>query len=192
VIARLAAVSCVTLGPVGAQLKVAALDSTARRSSLSLRIAPVDTQDRARAIAHSDFYYTRLKVHRIGSYAMLPLFAAQYYVGDRLLNDDHPPGWARGAHGTLAGGVAALFAVNTVTGVWNAWESRHDANGRARKYVHVALMIAADVGFLWTAQTAEDDDEGGRRSNANVHHRNIALGSIGIATVGTAMMWLWK
>lgn len=32
-----------------------------------------------------------------------------------------------------------------------------------------------------------------QRSNASARrHRNVALGSIGVATIGTAMMWLWK
>jgi hypothetical protein len=50
-------------------------------------------------------------------------------------------------------------------------------------------MLAADAGFVWTGAIAD----GANESNANARrHRNVALGSIGVATLGTAMMWLWK
>ena len=43
-------------------------------------VAPIDTPTvrRRHAIQYSDQYYTRLTIHRYGSYAMLPLFVAEY------------------------------------------------------------------------------------------------------------------
>jgi hypothetical protein len=88
--------------------------------------SPADTTPaRPRSFEYSDAYGTRLAVHRVASYAMLPLFAAQYVTGDQLIRKgSDAPQWARSAHGPLAAGVATLFAVNTVTGGWNLIEAR--------------------------------------------------------------------
>ena len=148
-----------------------------------------DTRRRVRAIQYSDAYNTRLTIHRLGSYAMLPLFAGEYYLGDRLLNGTNPPGWVKNTHVGVAGALGVLFTVNTVTGAWNLWDSRSDPAGRTRRYVHAGLMLAADAGFLWTGAIGGDADHG---SDAGRHHRNVALGSIAVSTVGTALMWFWK
>ena len=148
------------------------------------------TPRRPRAIAYSDAYTTRLTIHRIGSYAMLPLFAAEYALGDRLMNGTStPPRWVKPTHVGVAVGLGALFATSTVTGVWNLWDSRHDPSGRTRRLVHSALLLAADAGFAYTGLLGDDATHSldGRR-----RHRNAALTSIGISTVGTAMMWLWR
>lgn len=147
-------------------------------------------QDTPRVIAieRSDAYYTRLKVHRMGSYAILPLFAAQYYLGNRLLNDELRPDWVKPAHQVVAASVGTVFAVNTVTGVWNLIEARNDPNNRTRRYLHAAAMLAADAGFAYTglvaSQEADDLGDGAHR------HRNIALASVGVSTASVIMMWL--
>ena len=150
---------------------------------------PVDSsqQERPRVVDHGDLYYTRLSIHRLGSYVMFPLFVTEYFLGDKLLDEDGSGG-SKGAHTLVAGGIAVLFGVNTVTGLWNLWDARHD-EGAVRRYLHAGLMLAADAGFLLTATSAEDPDES--RSGAE-RHRNIALGSMGVSAVGTVMMWLWK
>lgn len=148
---------------------------------------PVLPQER-RAIEHDDAYYTRLTIHRWGSYAMLPLFAGEYLLGRRLLNGGDVPGWMRNTHGTVAGAIGVLFAANTVTGAMNLWESRHDGEGGARRLLHSALMLSADAGFLYTASLAEDD--GGSRDFTR--HRDAALTSIGLSAAGTALMWFWR
>jgi len=174
--------------------------------------APVADTDsvrrRPRAIEYSDAYATRLKIHRIGSYVMLPLFASEWVLGDRLMQPDRAD-WVKPAHVAVATGLGALFAVNTVTGVWNLVESREDPAGRTRRILHSVLMIAADAGFAYTGMIAGDDDEGesfddrfrltsatasGARESSDdrTRHKNAALVSMGISTVGTAMMWLWK
>src|SRR4051812_4254746 len=39
----------------------------------------------AQAIQLSDAYYTRLTIHRYASYTEFPLFAAEYYLGNKLI-----------------------------------------------------------------------------------------------------------
>ena len=148
---------------------------------------------RPRAVTYSDAYGTRLTIHRDASYATLPVFAAEYVLGNKLLHyrdvGQPSPGGLKTAHTAVALGLGGLFAVNTVTGVWNWWDARHDPNGRARRTVHSALMLAADAGFA--AAGALAGRAGNDRSGAYVH-RNVALASMGVTIVGGAMMYLWK
>ena len=148
-----------------------------------------DTQPRRRhAVEYSDWYARRLTIHRVGSYTMLPLFAAEYVLGNQLIHGNEGSGM-KGAHVAVATGIGALFTVNTVTGAWNWWDSRSDPSGRTRRTLHTLAMLASDAGFVWTGAIGD----GAKRSNANARqHRNVALGSIGVATLGTAMMWFWK
>jgi hypothetical protein len=166
----------------------------ARMSAPSFPIAvPADTdtisvRPRPVATVYSDAYETRLTIHRIGSYTMLPMFAAEYVLGQQLLTGGYA-NWVKPAHSVVAGGLGILFGVNTVTGVWNLAESRHDPEGRTRRLIHSALMIASDAGFVWTgviAGAAKHSQDAANR------HRNVALGSMGLSTIGAAMMWLWK
>jgi hypothetical protein len=147
------------------------------------------TTARPRAVQFSDAYYTRLSIHRIGSYAILPVFAGEYLLGNKLLDDPNAAGGIKAAHSVGAFTIATIFAVNTVTGWWNFLEARHEPEGRSRRLVHLLLMTASEVGFVYTASLAGDaghDHDGGAR------HRNAALASISLATVGTVIMWLWK
>jgi hypothetical protein len=150
---------------------------------------------RKRAVEHSDFYYKRLAVHRYASYATLPLFVTEYFLGQSLFNHPGEEGSTKSAHGAVAGAIGVLFGVNTVTGVWNLWDSRHDEDGRTRRYLHSFLMIAADAGFAWTGATAPgDDDRLGDPSldSRRRKHRTIALTSMGVSLASYAMMILWK
>jgi hypothetical protein len=170
--------------------------------------APVDTTPprakRPRAIEYSDWYYRRLTMHRIGSYVEFPLFAAEYVLGERLLQDQQqlgfvpagrhpdtprvPPGLLT-AHTLVAGGLGVLFGFNTITGGWNLWESRKEPVGRTRRIVHTVLMLVSDVGFAATGAAG-----GGAKhslSNADMH-RSLAEASIGVAGAGTIMMWIWN
>jgi hypothetical protein len=151
---------------------------------------------RPQAIEYSDAYYTRLTIHRLGSYAMLPLFAGEYWLGNRLMQSGDVPSWVKGAHGVVAGTVGALFISNTVTGVWNLLESRKDPAGRTRRLLHSALMIASDAGFAITAamggEAGEDGFESGGEGDDASAHRTVAISSMAIAGAGTLLMWLWK
>jgi len=157
--------------------------------------APADTGRvvRPRAVEYSEGYATRLEIHRIASYTELPLFATEFIIGQKILNDQQNGGQASGtlrsAHTVVAGGLGVLFAVNTVTGVWNLWEARHDPAGRTRRTIHGVGMLLADAGFVWTASLAN----GARRSDAQAtRHRNAAIISMSVATASTLMMWLWR
>lgn len=169
---------------------MAAATIGARAGTAQLPATIADTTvRRTHAVAYSDFYYTRLKVHQIGAITMLPLLAGEYALGDNLLRVASPPGWVRPTHGAVAGAVGVVATVNTVTGLWNLWDSRRDTNGRIRRYLHVGLMAASDIGYVWAASAADDAHES--RSAAR-QHRNIAIGAIGLDVVGTVMMWVWK
>ena len=119
---------------------------------------------------------------------MLPMFAAEYWLGQRLLTGG-VANWVKPAHSVVAGGLGILFTVNTITGVWNLAESSHDPVGRPRRLIHSALMIASDAGFVWTGMIA---GEAKRSQEGANRHRNVAIGSMALSSVGAAMMWLWR
>ena len=143
------------------------------------------------AFEYSDGYRTRLKIHKYASYATLPLFVAQFAVGQKLY-DGNASDSTRSVHGALAAGTAVLFGVNTVTGVWNLSEGRKDPNHRTKRMVHGILMAVADAGFVATglmtpeSEHGESGSEGGGTSRST--HRAVALTSMGIATVAYVMM----
>ena len=161
-----------------------------------ISVASADT-GRPQAIEYSDAYAIRLKIHQVGSYIALPLFAAEYFLGEKLLADERNArisgvpvrSSVRGAHSTVATGLGVVFTANTITGVWNLIESRREPAGRTRRWAHSLSMLLADAGFLLTAQAAAD----ARESNADAdRHRNLAIGSLSLAAASTIMMWLWK
>jgi hypothetical protein len=138
----------------------------------------------------SDAYETRLRIHRIASYATLPLFATEFVAGQALFNADATgaarPAWARAVHAPAAVALGGLFAVNTVTGALNWWETRHDdAPGRAWRTAHALLMIASDAGFAYTGSLAGDAQNS---QAARDRHRQWAIGSMAVALASYAMM----
>ncbi len=159
-------------------------------------LAIADTVHRRRAIEYSDFYGTRLAIHRYASYATLPLFVAEYAVGQSLFNRpaDSTSQSLRSAHRVVAAAIGGLFGLNTVTGAWNLWDSRKDPAGRTRRYIHAALMFASDAGFVATGtitphhrrlQVTQDPS---RQSL----HRTLAISSMATALAGYLMMLVWK
>ena len=148
-----------------------------------------DQTARPKAIEYSQGYETRAKIHKYASFATLPLFATELALGQSIYNDPNArTSAARNAHIAVGTAITGLFALNTVTGVWNMWESRGDPNHRTRRLVHGILMLGADAGFLATFATGP----GGRNTttvNAEKQtHRTIALTSIGLATGSYLMM----
>lgn len=135
------------------------------------------------AFEYSDGYYKRLKVHKIASFATLPLFVTQAILGQKLYEGGYSES-TRDAHTAVAVGTAALFGVNTVTGVMNLWEGRKDPSRKTKTKVHGILMLAADAGFVATGLLAPGDDGGGNRSA----HRAVALTSMGVATAAYLIM----
>ncbi|HEX3276717.1 MAG TPA: hypothetical protein VHR43_17815, partial [Gemmatimonadales bacterium] len=89
-----------------------------RLSAMGPSFRPDTGGTRPRAIEYSDAYGTRLAIHRYASYAELPLFAAEFALGQRILNGertgDRASSGTRSAHSAVAGGLGVLFAVNTV------------------------------------------------------------------------------
>ncbi|HEV8411839.1 MAG TPA: hypothetical protein VGQ30_15145 [Gemmatimonadaceae bacterium] len=149
---------------------------------------------RRKAIEVSDSYALRLKIHYIASYATIPIFAAQAIVGEQLYNAENkgnpPPAGMKGAHDAIAVALAGLFGVNTITGAWNWWETRHQEKGRTWRTVHGALMLLADAGFAYTAalgSNAQFQRNGG--NPARDLHRNWAEASAGVALASYIMMW---
>lgn len=141
------------------------------------------------AIEYSDAYYTRAKIHKYASVATLPLFATEIALGQSLY-DGTGSGSKRSAHAVVGAGIGGLFAVNTVTGVWNMWEARNDPANHKLKLLHGIMMLAADAGFVATsASTPSNGRSGIATFSANAStHRSIALTSIGIATGSYLMM----
>ena len=171
------------------------------RSKSSLTFPPDSTLQaiadsgpvRRHAVEYSNGYAVRLRIHQIGSYAELPLFAGEYILGQKLLNDERlpgrPPRGLRDGHRLVATSLGVLFAINTVTGVWNLWDSRHQPEGRTLRTLHAIGMLAADAGFLYTASLAH----AARRTDIGAtNHRNAAIASISVATASTLMMWIFK
>lgn len=161
--------------------------------SFEASLLPLDSGgSRPRAIEHSDFYYVRLGIHRYASYAIIPTFITEYALGQSLFN--HPPGSSgtRTAHSIVAVGLVGLFGINTVTGAWNLWDSRRDGPGRARRYIHAALMLASDAGFVATEAVAPGRRQAVLDPSRRRLHRTLALSSMGLALGGYGMMLIWK
>jgi len=155
---------------------------------------------RPRAVEYSDWYYRRLAIHKAASYATVPLFVAEYFVGQELFDGDASSGM-KSTHQALATGIGVLFGANTITGAWNLWDSRHESQGRARRITHSVLMLAADAGFVATASLAPEGDEGsegnegledGEGSSNRDTHRAVAIGSMAVALGSYLMMFFWK
>jgi hypothetical protein len=150
--------------------------------------APLDTVRRRKAVDLSDAYYQRLTIHRWASYAELPLFAAEYVVGDKLMARGTPiANWVKPTHLGLAVAISGLFGLNTLTGGWNLVEGWSQF-GDNRKLVvaHTALMLVADGGFAGASLLVH------RRLTAERTHRAVAVASMSAATVSTVMMWIAK
>jgi hypothetical protein len=150
------------------------------------------------AIVYSPGYETRGKIHKYASFASLPLFAAELYLGQKTYNAPTTDNSYKGAHIAVGTALVGLFGVNTVTGAMNLLEARHDTNGRKLRLAHGILMMAADAGFAATVATAP---HGVRNhgvptptldlTNRSLH-RDVAIGSISIGTVGYFLMLLGK
>jgi hypothetical protein len=140
---------------------------------------------RARAYEYSDAYRTRAKIHRYASFATLPLFVAQFVEGQRLFDGTGGSG-TRSTHKALAFSIGGLFGVNSVTGVWNLIEGRHDPTHRKRRLFHGLTMLGCDAGFVATGLLAPGD--GG--SDDRARHRKVAITSMAVASANFVFMLL--
>jgi hypothetical protein len=150
----------------------------------------VPVRRRQKAIEVSDAYATRLRIHHLASYPVIPLFLLQSVAGNQLYvadqNGSPRPGWAKNLHSAGAAGLGALFTINTVTGLWNLYDSRNQEEGRGRRVLHSVLMLASDVGFTYTGIKLADDAKGS--SSARTQHRNLGYISMGTALAGYGIM----
>lgn len=143
---------------------------------------------RPKAMSYSNAYYIRLKIHKYASFATLPLFIAEFAVGQKLYHGTTSDS-LRSAHSGLAAGIAVLFGANSVTGVWNLWEARKDPNGRGKRMFHGILMLAADGGFVATGALAPHRANRGLSTSGGAStHRAVALSSMGVAAVSYLYM----
>jgi len=139
------------------------------------------------AFDYSDAYRLRAKIHKVSSLGTLPLFAAEGIIGQSLYSK--PTSGKKDAHLAVAAGIGALFAVNSVTGVWNLVEARKDPSHRKRRLLHGLLMLGADAGFVTTAALGPSSEHG-EVSDSRGAHRAAAFTSIGLATTGYLVMLL--
>jgi hypothetical protein len=179
-------------------LQIAAPEA-AKPVAVGVTVSQDTTRKRPHAIEISDAYASRLRIHRYGSYLMLPLFATQYALGSALLDqrEDIVEGerrtvvsdGLRRAHLFTALGVGTLFVSNTITGVLNLYEDRHNPDRRTLRTMHALTMLLSDVGFAVTGKMGVNG-KNGSVADAKRHH-NMAIASMGVATIGASMMWIF-
>ena len=182
--------------PLDSTRSVVYLRPATFRAAAGTETGATDTvTQRRRAVEYSDWYYKRLTIHKVASYTTIPLFVTEYILGNKLFEGDASSS-VKSAHSAVATGIGVLFGVNTVTGGWNWWESRHESEGRARRTTHALLMLAADAGFVATAALAPEGEEGGDfgegYSDDKSRHRTVAITSMGVSLASYLMMYLWK
>ena len=161
--------------------------TTARAQSA----APDDQEQTARpqAIEYSEGYETRAKIHKYASFATLPLIGTEIILGEKLYND--PAGLTsgyKGAHIAVGTALTGLFAVNTVTGVWNLVEGWKDPNHRTLRLVHGITMLGADVGFLAAYGTGPGGHNIVNFDNQKSTHRAVVFTTMGVATASYLLM----
>lgn len=158
--------------------------------SSGVRLGADTVPRRRKAIEVSEWYERRLTIHRYGSYAIYPLFALQALAGTQVYSDSkNAPDWAKTGHRVGATALAAVFTSNTVTGLWNLYESRGAAQGQTKRVLHSILMLASDAGFTYAGVklSEEAENNGDKRSQ----HRLVAYGSMAATLSGVAVMKFW-
>jgi hypothetical protein len=133
-------------------------------------------------------YDVRAKIHKYASFATLPLVGAEFVVGQSLFNS--PSDWKKSTHLALGTAIGGLFAVNSVTGVWNLVEARKDPNRGHLPLIHSLLALSADAGFVATAAITPGGHQDGGFSNPADRgpHRTVAFTSMGLATASYLIM----
>jgi hypothetical protein len=165
-------------------------------SAVTLASTPVQdtvpTRRRARAVEISDAYELRLRIHRYAAYSVIPLFIVQSVAGNQLYQADKSgaerPSWAKSTHSLGAAAIGSVFTLETVTGLWNLWESRDNEVGRTRRFAHSALLLASDAGFTYAGIKLASDAK--RDSDARDRHRMISYYSMGAALAGYGLMYV--
>lgn len=151
---------------------------------------PADTarhRPRPRAIEYDDSYYTRLEIHRDLSYAIYPLYVGQYIFGEELWKKSRDaPTWAKTGHRVFATALVGVFGANTVTGLWNLWDSRHDPDHRVLRTVHALTMLAADGAFSYAGSTLATQAQNSYAKRRL--HRTITISAMGVTALSALTM----
>jgi len=137
------------------------------------------------AFEYSEGYRQRARIHRIASFATIPIFATEAIIGQSLYSN--PTDAKREAHVMVSGALGGLFFINTVTGVWNLLEARKDPHFGRRKWAHAVLMMGANVGFVASAALAPDSEDG-ELGDSRAAHRAVSVSAIALATTGYFIM----
>jgi len=146
---------------------------------------------RRKSVQISEWYERRLRIHRYLAYTTIPLYAFQAIAGNQLYQESNgAPEWAKTGHRVGATALATVFTVNTVTGLWNLWDSRSVSQGRTRRTIHTILMLASDAGFTYAGVKLSNEAENSAEKRKD--HRNLAYASMGVAITGSGMMLLWR
>ena len=152
-----------------------------------------DQTARPKAIEYSDAYQTRAKIHKYASFATLPLLGTEAILGQHLYNDPNShTSSVRGAHIAVGTAITGLFAVNSVTGVWNLWEGRGDPSHRTLRLVHGILMLGADAGFVAAYGTGPSGHDLVNFDSNKSTHRTVVFTTMGVATASYLMMLIAK
>ena len=173
---------------------VVPVDSVPRAVSSALvmgvRAADDTIPRRRRSIEVSDWYERRLRLHRYGAYAIYPLFALTTVSGNALYDDPfNGPGWAKNGMRYGATALAGVFTSNTVTGLWNLWDSRAVPQGRTRRTLHALLMLTSDAGFTYAGAKLANEAE--NSADKRREHRAWAYGSMATTFAALTVIKLW-
>lgn len=143
---------------------------------------------RPQAIEYSDAYYTRAKIHKIASWATLPLLGTEAVLGQSVYNG--PPGHqgARGAHIAVGTGITAFFVAQSATGLWNLVDSWKDPNHQKLRRLHSIMMLGADAGFVAAYGTTPSGENLVTFDQKKRTHRAIVFTSMGVATASYLLM----
>lgn len=125
---------------------------------------------------------------------MIPVLGVQYWTGQKLY-DAQKSGferedWAKTLHGASAVGVAGIFGINTITGVWNLWDSRHTEDHRWLRLSHSVIMLGADAAFAYTGLKLAGEAEDSQQKRDE--HRRVALYAIGVSTASGVVMKIFN
>ena len=144
---------------------------------------------RPQAIEYSDAYYTRAKIHKIASWATLPLLGTEVILGQNVFNNS--PGQqtsSRTAHIVVGSAITSFFVAQTVTGVWNLVDSWKDPNHKTLRRVHGIMMLGANAGFVAAYGTAPGEHNLVTFDQQKRTHRTVVFTSMGVATASYLLM----
>lgn len=143
---------------------------------------------RPQAIEYSDAYETRAKIHRIASWATLPLLGTEAILGQNVYNDPQGQSSYRGAHIAVGSAITGLFVAQTATGLWNLVDSWKDPNHKTLRRLHSIMMLGADAGFVAAYGTAPGGHNLVTFDQEKSTHRAIVFTSMGVATASYLLM----